>query len=169
MKCLVCAVLSLVFVIQLSGCSLMFGADDKMRALHPAGYAKIAQICPICESKPSTLGCVTGAAILEAPSPERATAIFIKDWERMVIDSVFRGKERRAEMRRDFTDTIMYSRMQQNCAVGLNNNAIPALQEVYRENPSEYSKRMSRVLDIVDIESRSSFDTFRESHLKALN
>lgn len=153
-----------LLVMQSIGCGVL---DKQVRAEYPIGFEKLGKIAPKCDSDPATSGCSTGAMILEAPNPEKATVLFLKDWDRTVFGT-YAEKAKNANMRLDIVGSIVYGNAQRDLIRGLNDYAVPALKQVYRTNLSDYSKKMDKMLDLVELDSKSSFDTFRDAHSKAI-
>lgn len=167
MKRLVCNLAMLLFIAQSFGCSGMIYNQAKEQ--HPVGCAKIAQLKPEC-AEPSlkvVSNCMQGAEIFEAKSPEKATTLFIKYWEQVLFGTNAKRVES-ADMHHDIVDAVVYGGAQTDSIRGLENITIPALSEIYKANASDYSKKMDKMLTIVEINSKSSYDTFRDAHLKAI-
>jgi hypothetical protein len=159
-------VLSVVVVLVgfalLNGCAGM--VTSQMKEQHPVGYGKLVKLVPACDQPPleSASGCGIGAEMLEAKTPEKASILFMSGWEKLVFGS-FRKKAESGEI----TDTLVYGKVQRQTVNALQTISVPVLASIYDSNRNEYTRKMSKLLEVIDIDSRSSLDMFRDGHLKA--
>jgi hypothetical protein len=165
MKALTATILISLFI--LSGCTRMMISQYQEK--NAAGYGKVVKIMPECEQPPTNkaAGCILGAEMLDSKSPEKATTIFLKSWDNNVF-GIYHKKTESAEMRMDLVETLVYSGIQRDAVMGMQTIAVPVLMSIYESNPSDYSSKMKKLLNIVEIDSRSSFDMFRDGHLKSI-
>jgi len=146
-----------------SGCASML---PKISETHPSGFNETIKIAPQCENTTLEMyyACSSSAEIFQAPSPGKATSLFIMKWEQTVFPNLEKMKD--SAKRHDLIDSIMNSNQHRKDMTYFNDVIVPSLYAYYKRDNSIYSQKMSRQLDIIELESQSSFDTFRESHSK---
>lgn len=158
-----------VMVLAVSGCAMQPPMSEQQYQPVPQ---KLVQISPECARPKGRVeaACRSSAQMLEAATPEKATAVFITHWENDVLNYLD-DKARTAQAGGDFADDItaemIYGKVRRQAINAVKRVSVPVLETIYRENPSEYSKRMSELLDLIDVGSRDFFETFQETHSKA--
>jgi len=140
-----------------------------LRATHPGGYARLVEIVPQCRKVTieNYSPCQTASEILEAPSPQQATAEMLFFWER----TVFRRPATRgsaAGIIVDPVDVPIENVIREDALQSTKGIVLPALLAVYRSFPGPYSKQMSAQLERVVLDSRASFVSFQEAHMRAM-
>ena len=146
------------------------GMLPKIDNQHPAGYAKLITIIPECSNTDlnNYNACLASAQMLEVPTPQKATAKFISHWEHDVFGYAGTMKTG-GMMRHDPLDMMVYDSVQRDSAAAIQRISVPVLKHIYKEMQNKYTETMSSPLDLIEAMSKSSFDTFREIHTKALS
>ena len=143
---------------------------------YPQGYSKLVDIVPDC-SKDSLANyhdrlierikaCSTASRMLES-SPERATVELITFWERTSLLGA-RSPDAVVVMAPPMSSGVMQGIIATQEFKAMNDILIPTLRQVYRSSPGDYSKMMLPNVDLIVSTSKSSFESFKEVHTKAL-
>lgn len=146
------------------GCAGMLPSPQE---LHPKSYNKLIAINPQCvhPDTPALGACYEAGAILDKESPEAATSEFIAYWDKYIF--YYDDRLKRADEKLEITDNIVYGKVKRDTVRQFGAIVVPTLRAVYKEDNSEYSKRMLKALDQIVIDSRTSMETFREAHSRA--
>jgi hypothetical protein len=153
-------------IAALAGCAAML---PKIESKHREGYSKLVQSHPECVDPDLKIysGCLSGAQMLEARTPQKATTIFISSWEKGVLK--MQQEKEQIEKKKDIVDSIIAVNLYNDSLKEFESVNVSVLQEIYSKGVSPYCKAMANQLDIIDPNSRASFDTFREANLKSMS
>ena len=159
--------ISIFGILIFGGCVGMLPKIDNQ---HPAGYAKLITIIPECSNTDlnNYNACLASAQMLEVPTPQKATAKFISHWEHDVFGYAGTMKTG-GMMRHDPLDMMVYDSVQRDSAAAIQRISVSVLKHIYKDMQNKYTETMSSPLDLIEAMSKSSFDTFREIHTKALS
>ena len=159
-----------IVVVAVLACGCVF--LPKIETQHPNGYAKLVKIVPECSTSTGMSdnysACFIAAEILEAPSPKKATAIFISRWEEMAFGD-FEAKRKQGVAESSLTNTLVMGSVIHDWSVATKRIVFPVLENIYQTSNDDYSKAMYPQIDLLNLLSRSSFDSFREIHTKAVS
>ncbi|MCR4286654.1 MAG: hypothetical protein NUW09_01440 [Deltaproteobacteria bacterium] len=154
----------------LIGCAAML---PPIETQHPDGYSRLKVLQPECATinLDNYGACLAASELLESTSPEQATVKFLKHWE----DTAFGFAQRKAhigEARYSPQDSFLESGVWGSVrAKGINFSekiVVPVLKNFYADKNDDYSVEMLKQLNLIMLDSRSSFDTFREVHAQIL-
>jgi len=149
----------------LVGCA---GMLPEIQETNPSGYNKLMNIFPSCKvDLKNYAACLASSKMLEAESPEKATVIFISHWESEVFGYTKR-KQQSGEYRSDPLDAGVYGKLRTDSINAMKTISIPVLKKIYLGTKTEYTKNMLNFLSLVDLNSQSSFNSFRKAHDREL-
>ena len=140
-----------------------------IRSTHPEGYARLVEIIPQCRkvTLDNYIPCHTASEILEARSPQQATEEMLFHWERVAFKRS-PTRQSAAGIIVDPVDVPIETSIREDALEATEEIVLPALLAVYRSFPGTYSKAMSAQLERVDLDSRASFVSFQEAHLRVM-
>lgn len=155
-------------VLFLCGCVFL----PRIESRYPNGYPRLVKIVPECSTSTGMsdnyAACITAAEILETTSPKKATAIFISRWEEMAFGD-FETMRKQGLTEGSLSNTLVMGSVIHNWSVATKRIVFPVLENIYQTSKDDYSRTMSPQIDLIDLLSRSSFDSFREIHTKAVS
>ncbi|MBI5197130.1 MAG: hypothetical protein HZA19_00820 [Nitrospirae bacterium] len=141
--------MSLAVIVVCGGCAVSLPSiPDRF----PGGYSRLVHAAPEC-AKPDSdhhAGCMTAAEIYEQNDPRKATEIFIRFWD----ESVFGSAEEWMGSKSKGIQVIQRIVM-------------PALTFIYDLSPGEYSAAMRPELKPILLDSLTSLESFRQTHMTA--
>lgn len=163
--------LCLFVVLLLVGCATML---PSIQSQHPAGFAKLTASQTECQTPDlkNYSACFAAAQLLESFSPEQITTRFLAHWEETAFGLADR-KEKIGEARYDpgssYLETSVWGSVKYDSVRASERIVLPVLKKLYEESGTEYGNKMLKQTDLIILDSRSSFDTFRTIHTQQLN
>lgn len=137
---------------------------------YPKGYDELTSIIPECKniSLDNYAACLVSSQILESQTPQQATIIFIKHWEQTAFGEM-ESMRNSMMINRDLTGSLVLAKVKYDEAQRIKTVVMPILKNKYFQNKdNEYAKKMLPHLDLIEVLSKASFDSFREIHVKAV-
>ena len=156
-----------VLLIFLAGCATMLPSVESQ---YPAGYKKLIEAQTVCAEKDLKTynACLSAANILESASSQQATQRFLARWEEAAF-----GMAARRHNAGEMTMPVdpfggvygsVWEKVRMDELRAMEKIVLPVLRKIYEETNSEYSNAMLSQVDLIILESKSSFDSFQEVH-----
>ena len=149
------------------------GLLPKISETHPTGYSQLVQIIPACQTSDldNYGACLSSAEMLEKSTSQGATSRFIAHWEETAFGLSDR-KQKAGEARFNPGDSAMESGVWASVKAknirAMMAISVPVLKHIYTIKQSDYNNKMLQVLDLIEPNSQSSLNTFREAHSKLI-
>ncbi|HEY4716827.1 MAG TPA: hypothetical protein VII00_06945 [bacterium] len=140
-----------------------------VQALYPTGYTKLMTIVPECQTTRdhNYSACLMAAKLLESNSTEQATTQFMAHWEDTAWGYADR-KQKIAESRHSpsdgFVEYMVYGKVKYDEIKATERIVLPTIRKIYTDSGTDYGTKMLKQIDLIDLDSRSSFDVFRDVH-----
>jgi hypothetical protein len=132
-------------------------------------YKRLIEIKPRCQSPALKFysACLAASDLLESSSPEEATLKFIAHWKETAFGMAAR-REQIDEMHHSPHDAALESgewgSVKRAEIETTQEIVLPVLRQYYTNLKDNYSSQMVKQLDLVILDSKSSFDSFRGYH-----
>ena len=156
-----------VLPIFLAGCATMLPSIESQ---HPVGYKKLIEAQTICVEKDLETynACLSAANILESASSQQSTQRFLARWEEAAFGMAARSRNA-GEMTMPIDPAggvygSVWGKVRMDELRAMEKIVLPVLRKIYEETNSEYSNAMLNQVDLIVLESKSSFDSFQEVH-----
>ncbi len=156
-----------VLLIFLAGCASML---PSIESRHPVGYKKLIEAQTVCAEKDLKTynACLSAANILESASPQQATQRFLAGWEEAAFGMAARSRNA-GEMTMPVNPFggvygSVWEKVRMDELRAMEKIVLPVLRKIYEEANSEYGNAMLSQVDLIILESKSSFDSFQEVH-----
>lgn len=161
---------AVVFLIVLSGCASIL---PSIQSQHPNGYSKLIIDHPECQSPDlkNYNACLSAAKLIECTSSEQVTVKFISHWEEAAFGMADRRQkvgEGRDEPRDAYLESSVWSSVKHDAITATERIVVPVAKKIYADSNTDYSVKMLKQADLIDLNSRSSFDSFRTIHTELL-
>ena len=157
-------------IFSITGCAAML---PSVQSQHPIGYEKLIIIIPECRtSNLDNYGaCLDAASMLESSSSQKATIKFIANWEETAFGMAARNQHAGEtafplDPSGGAMNAMVWGKVHMDAIRAEGRIVLPVLKKIYSDNNEEYSHQMLKHLDLIILTSKSSFDTFREMHIK---
>jgi len=159
-------IIKYALTVGLLGCAAML---PKIESQHPEGYSKVIKLVPECSiiSLDNYSSCLVASEMLESISAQLATVKFITHWENVAFGHADR-MQKAGESRHDLVDTLVFGDIKYDEIQATKKIVIPVLRQIYKSSEGNYEKTMYPQVDLIELTAKSSFDSFREIHTKAL-
>lgn len=162
--------LALFAVLGLFGCAAML---QPIQSQHPNGYARLIPDHPECQTPDlkNYNACLTAAKLIESTNPYQVTVKFISHWEEAAFgmadrrQKVGEGRYLPGDMA---LEAGVWGSVKHDEITATERIVVPTVKKIYTDSGTDYSVKMLKQVDMIDLNSKSSFDSFRAIHTEFL-